>query len=375
MIRIIHIITGLGSGGAENMLYKLLKYSDKNLYYHEVISLMDEGVMGEKIKAEGIKIHSLNLCGKTIFKSLLKARNICKDFDIVNTWLYHADIFGFIVGKIILKKKLIWNIRHSNLDENENKNRTLKIIKINSLLSKQVDCITYNSNKAFETHKEAGYLNENSVIIPNGFEINKFKFDQSQRRKIRKGFSISEEEKVLITVGRWDIQKDYYTLLKALNELKKQNVNFKMMMVGTNLDSSNRELEELVTKYNLKEDLFMLGRRTDIPELLSAADVYVSTSLGESFSNAIGEAMACELACIVTDVGDSRLIVGETGVTVQAKDYISIASEIMNYLKLSKIARKSEARKRVIDHFEIQSVVKKVEEYIFNLLDYKFTSA
>lgn len=370
MIRIVHIITGLGSGGAENMLYKLLKYSDKNKYYYEVISLIDEGVLGEKIKSEGIKIHTLNLSSKNIVKSLLKARSICKDFHIVNTWLYHADIFGFIISKMLLKKKIIWNVRHSNLDRNANKRRTLKIVKINSFLSKRVDCITYNSNKALETHKKAGYSNKNFIVIPNGFELDKFKFDQNKRDKIRKELFISDEDKVLITVGRWDIQKDYYTLLRALNEIKNQNVLFKMIMVGTNLDSSNKELEELLTRYNLKENLFLLGRRNDIPELLSAADIYVSSSLGESFSNAIGEAMACELPCVVTDVGDSKVIVGDYGKVVSPRDYKNLAKDLKSYCESNSNYRRiigSKSRERIIENYSIYSVIAEIEK-VYNLI-------
>ncbi len=123
MIRIVHIITGLGSGGAEHMLYKLLKYSDREKYYHEVILLMDDGIYGKKIENLGIKVHCLNLNKnkKNVFSSILKARRISKNFEIVDTWLYHADIFGFLISKILLRKKLIWNIRHSNLDKSVNK--------------------------------------------------------------------------------------------------------------------------------------------------------------------------------------------------------------------------------------------------------------
>lgn len=245
--KIVHIITGLGSGGAENMLYKLLKYSDKERFHHEVISLMDEGVYGEKIEKLGIKVHCLNLNSKNIVPSLIKSRKIAKDADIINTWLYHADIFGFIVAKILLRKKLIWNIRHSNLDKDANKARTLKIVKINSVLSKHVDLITYNSNKALETHTEFGYKKSDSVVIPNGFELEKFKFNINDRNRIRNDLNLRDIEKVIITVGRWDIQKDYYTLLKALKNLKNKNNNFKMLMVGTNLDDEN----DIVSAFSL----------------------------------------------------------------------------------------------------------------------------
>ncbi|SDX79240.1 glycosyltransferase [Salimicrobium album] len=362
MKKVIHIITGLGSGGAENMLYKLVKYSNRSLYHHEVISLVSEGVMEKRIKAEGITVHSINLSKKNLFRSLLKVREICKNFDIINTWLYHADFFGFIVAKILLSnKKLIWNIRHSNLDKHANKSLTLKIMKMNSLLSRYVNCITFNSNEALLNHVKVGYAEEKSLVIPNGFELDKFKFNQEDRMKVRKGLSLHENDKVFITVGRWHVQKDYHTLMKALHELKLKKVEFKFLMVGTNLENSNKELVALITKYNLINDVFLLGRRNDIPALLSAADVYVSSSIGESFSNAIGEAMASELHCVVTDVGDSKMMIGETGKIVNPRDHFNMALELMYFINRPEIERNRDARERVIERYEVQSVVNRLD--------------
>lgn len=361
MKKIVHIITGLGSGGAEHMLYKLLKYSDREKYYHEVISLLDNGVYGKKIEDLGIKVYCLNLNKKNVFSSILRARRICKNFDIVDTWLYHADIFGFLIAKVLLRKKLIWNIRHSNLNKDANKPLNLKIVKINSVLSKYVNLITYNSNKALENHIKFGYANNNSTVIPNGFELDRFKFSMEDRLRIRQELGL-KEDKVIITVGRWDIQKDYYTLLKALNELKKQNVKFKMIMVGTNLDYENDELVTLIDSYNLKDNVILLGRRNDIPALLSAADIYVSSSLGESFSNAIGEAMACGLPCIVTDVGDSKLIVGDMGLVVEPRDYESLANALIKVHNRKNSERLRKLRRCWIsNNFSIEKIVREYE--------------
>lgn len=362
MKKIVHIITGLGSGGAENMLYKTVKYSDRNLYHHEVISLIDKGVMGEKIEALGIKVHSLNLNIKNLIQSFWDARKICREFDVINTWLYHADIFGFLIAKTLPRKKIIWNVRHSNLDKKANKSTTLKVVKLNSILSKYVNCITYNSKLAYDNHLEFGYKEKKSFIIPNGFELDKFKFSQEKRTKVRKNLNLNEMDKTIITVGRWNVQKDYKTLLLACNELKKDNIEFKLLMVGTNLDKNNVELVNLIKKLDLTDNILLLGKRDDVPSLLSSADLYVSSSIGESFSNAIGEAMATELPCVVTDVGDSRIIVGESGEVVQPKDFKALAKKIENNLSRPYPQRNKIARKRVIDNYEIGSVVKKLEK-------------
>lgn len=367
MIRVIHIIVGLGSGGAENMLLKVLKYSNYEEYYHEVISLTDIGTLGAEIQERGIKVHCLNLKAKNFFSSIVRVKNICENFDIINTWMYHSDFIGFIVGKILCKKKLIWNVRHSNLELKTNKLRTLLIAKINAILAHKVDMITYNSEKAYETHSKFGYNNKKSIVVENGFELEKFKFDPFSRDRLRRELKLNDVEKVLITVGRWNIQKDYNTLIKGLAKVKKNNADIKMIMVGKDLEDNNKELVALISKYNLNDNIILLGLRKDIPQLLSVADIYISSSQGESFSNAIGEAMACELPCIVTDTGDSKKIVGDSGSVINVKDYGALADKIDEMFKRDKLDEMGKiARERIIKNYEIRNVVKKYEENILS---------
>jgi glycosyltransferase involved in cell wall biosynthesis len=221
--------------------------------------------------------------------------------------------------------------------------------------------ITFNSHRAEENHLQIGYRGKRTSVIPNGFELDRFRFSHSERNSIRNELGLTEE-KVIITVGRWDIQKDYYTLMAALNILQKKYHGFKMVMVGQNLDSENMELVDLINKYDLESKVLLLGRRNDVPALLSAADIYVSSSLGESFSNSIGEAMACELPCVVTNVGDSKLIVGETGVVVQAQDCEALAAGLLNGVSKKGGERCSSARKRVVSNYDITSVAQKFQE-------------
>ena len=215
-------------------------------------------------------------------------------------------------------------------------------------------------------HKKVGFKDINSIVIANGFESDKFKYNIDDRIRLRQDLGILKKDKVIITVGRWNIQKDYYTLLRSLKELKKMTSKFKMIMVGKNLDKSNHELMNLVESYGLKNNMILLGKRYDIPELLSAADVYVSSSLGESFSNSIGEAMACELHCIVTNVGDSKIIIGDTGQIVEPGDYKSLSRKMLSYIEKEDLGRNIKARDRIIDNYFIKNIVEEINENINN---------
>src|SRR5699024_3018079 len=138
--KITHIITGLNMGGAETMLYKLLKHVNKDKYDINVISMMDDGVYGEKIRNLGIEVISLNMKkGIPSLKGFKLAKRHIKNTDIIQTWMYHADLFGYILFKLSKVKKLIWGIRRSNLDPKLNKKSTIMVAKVNSKLSKKID--------------------------------------------------------------------------------------------------------------------------------------------------------------------------------------------------------------------------------------------
>lgn len=371
MIKIVHIITGLGSGGAENMLLKLLLNSDSGKYYHEVISLIDKGTVGPMIEEAGFKVHEINISLINIIHSVVKMAKICKSFDIVDTWLYHADFIGIIISKLLLKKKLIWNIRHSNLSRKDNKIYTFLLIRLNAFLSKYVDIVTYNSNEALINHENSGYSGKTSEVTYNGFDLKKFKFDKLVREQLRKNIGIYENARVLVTVGRWYTQKDYPTLLKAIYEIKKEYDNFILIMCGVNLDTNNYELMSLIKRYNLTNTIYLLGKRTDINRILTASDIYVSSSLGESFSNAIGEAMACQLPCVVTDVGESKNIVGNTGIVCEPRNPEALSQglfRLLNYSDLELERLGKEARKRIEQLYDIKSIARKIESIYDRLI-------
>ncbi|MHA5067735.1 glycosyltransferase [Cetobacterium somerae] len=361
--RIIHIITGLGNGGAETMLFKLLESMDKNSYELEVISMMDKGITGSKIEKLGIKVHALNMKrGIPNLNGIIKAINLCKNADIIQSWMYHADLFSFIISKFCKPKKLIWGIRRSNLEWNKNKKSTIIIAKINSILSRYVNKIVSCSIVATEVHKKIGFDSKKLITIPNGFAIDKFYNIKESKEQLCKEFNITSEKKIFSLVGRWEVLKDHDNCLKALKILSKKREDFILILCGTNITEENQKLLDLIKENNLEEKVLLLGRREDIPKIMSATDVYISSSSGEGFPNVIGEAMACETICVVTDVGDSAYIVGETGEIVPRKNPLLLAKaieKVLNYSEEEKSIKQKSARQRIIDNFEILNITKK----------------
>ncbi len=353
-------------GGAETMLYKLLKYVNNEKYDVSIISMMDEGVYGEKIRDLGFKVICLNMKqGIPTINSFIKARKHTKNTDIIQTWMYHADLFGYLLFKFSSAKKLIWGIRRSNLDPNLNKKSTIAIAKINSKLSKKVDAIVSCSIKAKEVHSEFGYYDRNMIVIPNGFELTEFSKDLQGKLKLSMIVGRGEDIPYILHVGRWNNLKDHKNLLSALYKLKNKGIKFHAVLVGPNIDEENKDLANLLNDFSLNNNVSLLGRRNDITTLMSGADIFVSSSIDEGFPNVIGEAMACETPCVATDAGDSAYIVGNTGKIVPTRNSTALATSILEMLDLPKFERNKLgllARQRVNDQFDIHKVTSQFEE-------------
>lgn len=362
-IKIAHIIVGLNNGGAEMMLYKLLKYVNNEKYECSVISMMDEGIMGERIKKLGIPVYCLNMKrGVPSIRAVIKTLSLCKDKDIIQTWMYHADLLGFIISKI-LKKKIIWGIHHSNLEKDKNKKSTLLIAKINSYLSRWADNIISCSIVAKEKHVEYGYCEKKINIIPNGFELDKFKYIENSKKILEKEFPILKNKLIFALVARYEILKDHKTCFEAMKIVKERySKNFILLLCGTNINKNNLELIKLIKKNNIQKNVLLMDIRDDIPIIMSATDIYISSSSGEGFPNVIGEAMACETPCIVTDVGDSAYIVGNTGEVAIRQMPVQLAEKIISFIKEKKyLTNRKLCRERVLKKFEINKIVKEYE--------------
>jgi len=370
MIKVLHVINGLGIGGTENMLFKILaNYRTNKRLSHTILVLRGESFYSDKIKSLDYEVIHLKVNKMNFFFKQAKLLKIIKNHDIISSWLYHADLISFIYGKFILKKKVIWNIRHSNLDKKYNKWSTNLIVKINAKLSRKIDFMTFNSNKAFDSHIKAKYHIKDYSIIPNGFDLDEMYFNSFERVNVRNIYNVDEHTPFIISVGRWNIQKNYQGLLKSLSSLKKL-VDFKAALIGDGLESSNVELKRLIDYHSLSEQVYLLGPQKNIRSYMSAADIYVSASIGESFSNAIAEAMACELNCVVTDVGDSRIIVDNTGLVVNPNNNYELTNAIHSLIQNNKwVYRNRQARKRIKDKYDISKVVRAYKILFLSLFE------
>lgn len=358
-MKILHIITGLEDGGAENTLYKICKYDLNNKF--TVISLKGAGKYYSLLKKLGIKVYCLDMKYYSIIKFyfLIKLINILKP-DIVQTWLPHADFIGGVASRLARVNKVVWNIRYSNLENGVVKLRSIFLINILSKLSRIIPkMIIVNSKNGLQNCKYLGYYSDKLKLIHNGYDIQNFKQD-IKKNYIRKKFKIKKKTFLMGLVARYDRTKDHENLLNALSLVKKKNIKFFCILIGQNI--KNKILHKQINKLGLNSSVKLIGKSKDIYTYLRELDIHLLSSKTEGFPNVVAEAMACGTPCIVTDVGDSSYIVGKTGWIVPPKNSVKLANTIEK--AVSEIGKNgwkkrcNQARLRVKKKFAISKMTK-----------------
>lgn len=363
MKKVFHIISGLTTGGAEMMLFKVLSTSACN---GVVVCLGGDKntIIAKRILAQGIKVYFLNMNSISLnIKILFKLRNILRSEspDVIQGWMYHGNIIALFAGVVCRNAAVLWNVRHSLHDIKNEKFIMRHIIRLNALFSNRPDLIIYNSTTSAKQHEKFGFNKSKTKIIPNGFDEKLFTLNASSRECIRKQFSIKDGECLLGLVARFHAMKGHAVFIEAMKNLVDQHSHIKVMLIGENLDANNKKLVELIGKNKLSKHILLLGECDNVPALTSAFDIAVSASLwGEAFSNAIGEAMLAGVPCVVTDVGDSRWIVGEFGKVVQPGDVNDLAKACLELIEMDAHARRmlgEQARTRIQNNFEIKTII------------------
>lgn len=367
-IKVVHIITGLDVGGAEMMLYQLLGHIDKTMFDSEVISLTDIGPVGEKIQSLGVPIRSLKmnrsgLPNPVLVRHLAQWLKKAKP-DIVQTWMYHADLLGTLAARLAGNPPVIWNIQHGLFHLGSHNPRTLLVAKACGRLSRRPIRVVSCSAAACQSHQELGYAADKITVIPNGSNTAVFRPNPEARQAIRCELGIDNAAPLIGMVGRFNPQKDHHNFIQAAIHLHQVRPEVQYLLCGLDLTWENSVLASWIPDV-LRSSFHLLGRRLDIEQIDNALDIgCLSSSHGEGFPMAVGEMMACGVPCVVTDVGDCALLVGETGRVVPARNPEALSEgwqELIEMGTQQRILLGQSARQRVETHFSISKVTAQYE--------------
>jgi glycosyltransferase involved in cell wall biosynthesis len=219
-IHLTHIITGLDLGGAEMMLYKVLLQMNRDAFQAEVVSMRDMGTLGEKIAKLGVPVRTLNMRrGVPDPRALWRLVKILKRQppDLIQTWMYHANLMGGIAAKLAGDIPIVWGIHHSNFDPRKSKRRTVWTMKAGALLSSRLPReIICCGEVPKRVHIEMGYDAKKTVVIPNGFDLTKFHPDPLARTFVRQELHIPADAPLIGLMARFHPKKTIVLLSKLL---------------------------------------------------------------------------------------------------------------------------------------------------------------
>lgn len=357
------------------MLFKLLSGIDRNRFTPHVISLSDAGSWGSRISALGIPVHAIGMRpGFPNPWAIWQLSSLLRTIrpSLVHTWMYHADLIGGIAARLAGSCALAWCIRHSNLSPGINKRSTLLVVAVCARLSRWLPHrILVCSESARQSHIDHGYAAEKMQVIPNGFDLSLFGPNSDARVRVRQELGLAPGVLLIGTVGRFHPQKNQLGFIHAMGILFQRNRNTRFVLIGHQLTRDNVELLRAAKENGIEHACYFLGSRNDVPLLMAALDVFVSASLGEAFPNVLGEAMACAIPCVATDVGDCAYILGDTGRVVAPDDALELATAAESLLSMNAESRLDLgyiARSRVEELFEIGFVVSRFEQFYDDLV-------
>jgi glycosyltransferase involved in cell wall biosynthesis len=354
-LRVCQLITTLGIGGAERGLYELVTRMDRQRFEVEVFALRD-GPMSAKLAAAGIAVTVLGVRGKWDIMKLPRLTKLIRDgrFDLLHTHLFHADLAGRPAAKAAGVPHLVHTVWTA-----EGRFRPWQFAYAR-LLKQSCNRVICVSQSVRDHHAGKSKLPDDAyIVIPWGVDVEKFRRDEASRQRLRSAWQLADDDVLLAFVGRLEFYKGVKTLLAALGQLASAGRGVRAVIAGDG--PQRRVVEEFIAHGPGGGLVRMLGMVSDVPAVLSAADVYVMPSLWEGWPLALGEAMSASLPAIGSDSPGIRdLIVPEqTGLLVERQNAGALASAIGLLVADGPMRARLGAagRRRIVDQFTIEQTV------------------
>ena len=368
-MRVGFVTSGLVTGGAEMMLYKLLKAASRERIDPLVLSLGECGRPASLIEGLGVGVVGLGLekrSGRVPLRAALTGYRALRSFnpDLLIGWMYHGNLAAWLFARK-LGVPLVWNIRQT-VNLAQEKPLTRRVIRTGAYLSRAPKKIAYVSRRAREQHHALGYWDENSLVLPNGFDLDAFRRDETQRTRMRSELGVDAQTCVIGHLARYHSMKDQIGLIGAARRVISEEPSTVFVLAGHGLDRANVALAAAVRECGVESHVRLLGETASPQALLSGCDLFcLPSAWGEGFPNVVGEAMACELPCVVTRLGDVSDVVDKTGLVVEPGDREALAQALLQLIRLGCHGRAdlgAQARVSIAERFSLPRVAARYVE-------------
>lgn len=364
---VVHVITDLQTGGAEMAMKRLIEGTRARARFDcRVISLRSLGRVGAELQASGIRVDVLGMRGfRDIPPATVRLARMLRQLrpDLVHTWMYHGDFLGGVAAKIAGIDHVVWSVRTAEFTAGMGITRSTALLRrMCAFLSRMIpQRIVYVAHSARKSHEKIGYARERGVVIPNGYALPPL----SYRTALSSELALPKDACVIGTAGRYSPQKDPKGFVEMAAALANEHAMVHFVMIGPGFDFGNVELARWIKAAHLEDRFHLLGERADLSDLLAGMDIFCLNSIGEGFPNVVAEAMSVGVPCVATDVGDTKYLIGDSGIVVPPRDLDALAGAVVRMVEAGAKSRRScgeRARRRIAEHFSLESVVARYED-------------
>lgn len=370
-MKITFLIRSLRYGGAQRRVVVLAKQLKGRSHEVRVISFYAGGEMEAALREEGVVLDVIGKRGRwDIVRFLYRLATALRrePAEVVHGFLPDANVLASLLGPLVGRPRVVWGVTVSDLNPAWYGWRSRLACYLERNLSVLPARIIVDSQSGRRCAIAQGMPSERLVVICNGVDLDEFRPDSEARRRLRRAWRIADDEVLIGLVGRLDPVKDHPTFLRAAAKFAQHHSRTRFVCVGDERRTGYRaELEQLGQELGLNGRLIWAGPRRDMADIYNALDIATNCSVSEGLPYAVCEAMACGVPCVVTNVGDSALVVGDTGVVVPPRDPGALAAGWQECLIRGRDELGMMARRRVAEQFSLHQMVESTEAELLAL--------
>ncbi|HNP83603.1 MAG TPA: glycosyltransferase [Nitrospira sp.] len=365
-MKILFLARALNVGGAERQLVVLARGLRQRGHGVAVAVFYPGGALEAELNEVGIPILSLAKRGRWdvlgfVVRLIQTVRH--QRPDLLHSYI--SNLVTVVVQPFLRSMKVVWGVRSSYMDFSRYDWLFRASYGLACWMSHSADLIIANSHAGRRGHVADGYPADKMVVIPNGIDTMRFRPNPEARGRIRVEWGVSPDEELIGIVGRLDPMKDHETFLQAAAILSPTRKMVRFVCVGDGRPEYRAALQERARVLGLSDRIIWTGMRTDVADIYNALDLLVNCSYGEGFSNVIGEAMACGIPCVATDVGDSEFVIGSLGELVAPKDPVGLRNGMEQLL--DRRVPPSQIRQRIVEQFSLEFLILETERELLAL--------
>ncbi|MFL6725440.1 MAG: glycosyltransferase [Sphingomicrobium sp.] len=366
-LSILLLARSLETGGAERQLVELARGLRTRGHSVTVAAFYKRGPLVAELESASIPLIDLRKRGRwDVIGFFWRARKLLRKMrpDVLYSFLGGANVIAALVARAVPKTRLVWSVRSADVDLSKYDWLHTTIYLVERAISGAPDLIIANSNKGMDYAIAQGFPAFKFAIVPNGIDVARFSADPQIRSVQRASWGVADEQIAIGTLARLDPMKDHVTFLHAAALAARQRSDLRFLCIGDGAEEAR--LKSLVVELDITDRVTFTGQ-ADASAALNALDIACSSSITEGFPNAIAEAMACGLPCVVTDVGDSAFIVGDNGVVVPRSDPKALAAALLDQASRLVSHDAARARARIVGNFSVDAMIDRTAGLLQNL--------